>query len=260
MPLTQFNGIDFYYESNGVGEVVTFLHGAGGNHMSWWQQIPYFSQKYRCLTIDHRGFCWSTDPQGEGTARFADDLTALLDQLGIQRTALVAQSMGGRTASQFTLRHPERVSALVMCDTLGVLVWDELDAQRDKLREQRLAAAGEAGVLLRGYMAPAFIKTQPEMTFLYQQVQGLNPPRTGATQPATTPKHDLARLRVPACFVVGSEDPVVAPEIARQVVEAMPNATYLEFPACGHSVYWENAPEFNRALDAFLAIHLKTHR
>ncbi|MCZ6874118.1 MAG: alpha/beta hydrolase [bacterium] len=256
MPLTQLNGIDLYYESNGDGEAVTFLHGAGGNHMSWWQQVPYFSQKYRCITIDHRGFCWSTDPQGEGTARFADDLKALLDELGIQRTALVAQSMGGRTASRFTLRYPERVSALVMCDTLGILVWDELDKQREKLREQRLAAAGEASVLLRGFMAPSFIKSQPEMTFLYQQVQGLNPPRTGATEQATTPKDGLVGLRVPACFIVGSEDPVVAPEIVRQVVEAMPDATYLEFEACGHSVYWESAPEFNRALDTFLAQHL----
>lgn len=256
MPLTQFNGIDFYYESHGEGEAVTFLHGAGGNHMSWWHQVPHFSQTYRCITIDHRGFGRSTDPQGAGTARFADDLEALLNELGLARTALVAQSMGGRTASQFTLQHPERVSALVMCDTLGILPWDELAERQAKLREERLAAAGEAGVLLRGYMAPGFITSQPELTFLYEQVQGLNPPRAGAAPQAAARRDDVAGIRVPTCFIVGSEDPVVAPEIVREVVDVIPDAAFLEFGGCGHSVYWENAPEFNRALDAFLAQHL----
>jgi 3-oxoadipate enol-lactonase len=56
MPLTALNGITCYYESTGDGETVTFLHGAGGNHVSWWQQVPHFRHKYRCLTLDHRGF------------------------------------------------------------------------------------------------------------------------------------------------------------------------------------------------------------
>ena len=224
--------------------------------MSWWQQIPHFSQTYRCITIDHRGFGRSTDPQSEGAARFADDLKALLDELGIARTALVAQSMGGRTASQFAWQHPEQVSALVMCDTLGILAWEALNERREKLRQERLAAAGTAGELRRGYMAPGFIENQPEMTFLYEQVQGLNPPRQGSSPQVATHKDDLARLQVPSLFIVGTEDPVVAPEIVRQVVDALPDAECLEFGGCGHSVYWENAPSFNRALDTFLAKHL----
>jgi pimeloyl-ACP methyl ester carboxylesterase len=256
MPLLSVNGTDLYYESNGEGESVTFLHGAGGNHASWWQQIPSFRQTYRCLTLDHRGFGWSTDPQGQGAAGFADDLEALLDELSIERTALVAQSMGGRTASQFTLRHPERVSALVMCDTLGILAWEELSEQREKLRAERLAGAGESSALSRGYMAPGFIASQPEMTFLYQQVQSFNPPRAEMGPQLTTRREELARLSVPTLFIVGAEDPVLPTEIVRELAEAVPHAEVLEFASCGHSVYWENAPEFNRALEAFLAKHL----
>jgi 3-oxoadipate enol-lactonase len=256
MPLTSLNGMTLYYESTGTGETVTFLHGAGGNHMSWWQQVPYFSHTYRCLTLDHRGFGRSTDPQSEGATRFADDLKALLDELGIARTALVAQSMGGRTASQFLLQHPQRVSAVVMCDTLGILAWQDLNVRREQWRAQRLATAGESGLLSRGYMAPGFIKSQPEMTFLYQQVQSWNPPRGETSPPLTTSQDELANILVPMLFIVGSEDPVLPAEIVREVVDAIPGADFLEFGACGHSVYWENAPDFNRALDAFLAKHL----
>ena len=65
MALASVNGIELYYESTGEGPAVVFLHGAGGNHLSWWQQVPLFSERYRCITIDHRGFGQSTDPGSE---------------------------------------------------------------------------------------------------------------------------------------------------------------------------------------------------
>jgi 3-oxoadipate enol-lactonase len=256
MPTAVLNGIDLYYETTGdTGPTVVFLHGAGGNHLSWWQQVPTFSDHYRCIAIDHRGFGGSTDPSAEGTTRFADDLEALLAQLGDERVALVAQSMGGRTASEFALRHPERVWALVMCDTLGNFVWEELQPRRDQLREERLARAGEGGVILRGYMAPGFIARERERTFLYQQVQGLNPPRDASAPAPAATREQLAAFPVPTLFIVGDEDPVVAPEIVREVHALIPGAEYREFPGAGHSVYWEQPGEFNEALAAFLGRH-----
>lgn len=255
MPTAAINGIDLYYESTGDGPAVCFLHGAGGNHLSWWQQIPRFSDSYRCITIDHRGFGQSNDPGGEGTQRFADDLEALLAELDVDRVALVAQSMGGRTASEFALRHPERVWALVMCDTLGNFVWDELQPRREQLREERLAKAGEGGVILRGYMAPDFIRTERERTFLYQQVQGLNPPRDPSPPAVSATRDQLAALTIPTLFIVGDEDPVVAPEIVREVQSLIPGSEYQEFAGAGHSVYWEQPREFNETLSAFLARH-----
>ena len=74
MPKSAINGIDLYYETNGGGEsngdgetigaepAVVFAHGAGGNHLSWWQQVPAFSELYRCVTFDHRGFGQSLVP------------------------------------------------------------------------------------------------------------------------------------------------------------------------------------------------------
>lgn len=255
MPLAAVNDIQLYYESVGEGPAVVFLHGAGGNHISWWNQVPVFSDRYRVVTIDHRGFGQSTDPEQQGSTRFADDLEGLLDHLGIERAALVAQSMGGRTASEVALRSPSRVWALVMCDTLGSFVWEELEPRRQQLREERLAKAGEGGVILRGYMAPGFIKSEAARTYLYQVVQGLNPPRgeTVASTPAT--KEQLAALGVPTMFIVGDEDAVVAPEIVQAVQAVVPKAEYREFAGSGHSVYWEQPQAFNEALAPFLDRH-----
>ena len=75
MSSARINGIDLHYQSYGEGDAIVFAHGAGGNLLSWWQQIPFFSQRYRCVTFDHRGFGHSYDlPDGPGANAFVDDL------------------------------------------------------------------------------------------------------------------------------------------------------------------------------------------
>ena len=53
-----------YYEAEGAGPVLVFAHGLGGNHMSWWQQVPHFRDRYTCVTFSHRGFAPSSAPPG----------------------------------------------------------------------------------------------------------------------------------------------------------------------------------------------------
>ena len=55
---------ELYHEEHGEGPAVVFAHGAGGTHMSWWNQIPTFSQHYRCITYSQRGFGFSPDVAG----------------------------------------------------------------------------------------------------------------------------------------------------------------------------------------------------
>ena len=79
MPYAAINGIELYYESHGKGVPVVFAHGAGGNHLSWWQQIPVFARRFRCITFDHRAFGLSRDGNGEGQQgrrMFHEDLRA----------------------------------------------------------------------------------------------------------------------------------------------------------------------------------------
>src|SRR5512143_3513013 len=114
MPFVTAGAIQMYYEVHGpdpgTAPAVVFAHGAGGSHLSWWQQVPHFSRRYTCITFDHRGFGQSIEPEGgPGGAAFVEDLRALLDHLHIERASLVAQSMGGWTCLGFTLRYPRRV-------------------------------------------------------------------------------------------------------------------------------------------------------
>src|SRR5437016_7563426 len=116
-------GFRLYYEdTGGPGPALLFLHGAGGNHLSWWQQVPVLAEEYRCVTVDQRGFGQSPDVAGgPGPAALATDALALLDHLGIARAALIAQSMGGWAAVGAAVRAPEQFWAIVMANTVGTL-------------------------------------------------------------------------------------------------------------------------------------------
>src|SRR5438552_16087500 len=116
-------------DTGGTAPAIMFLHGAGGNHLSWWQQVPVFAEEYRCITVDQRGFGQSPDVSGgPGPAALGTDAIALLDHLGIARAAIVAQSMGGWAAVGAGVRAPERFWEVVMADEVGNLSNADLDA------------------------------------------------------------------------------------------------------------------------------------
>jgi 3-oxoadipate enol-lactonase len=252
MPSVQVNGIELFYEEQGEGPPLVFLHGAAGNHISWWQQVPHFRDRYRCISIDHRGFGRSLDVTGEGGSRFVDDLEALLMHLEVEEpVTLVAQSMGGRTAIGFAVRHPERTRAVVMADTWGFFDWPELQQRVAELREQT-AEAGQA--LEQRALGRAFQEAHPDRRFLYEQIAGLNPPRDLRRMVDGAPsREEVAALQVPFLFIVGSEDSLTPPEILKEVHGFIEGSEFREFPGNGHSVYFEDPEGFNAAVDDFLA-------
>lgn len=257
MPSAPINGIDLFYEDtdpSGAGglPVAVWLHGAAGNHLSWWQQIPAFRDEYRCIAIDHRGFGRSTDPTAEGAARYTDDLEGLLDHLGLDEVSLVAQSMGGRAALGFAVRHPERVRALVMADTWGFFDWPE---QRERAAALQPSTSTP---LVHRALADAFQQSQPALTFLYRQIEALNPPRGAAPAASTAgaPTLDQVRAcRVPTLCLVGAEDRVTPAPLIRALADEMPEANYVEVAGAGHSVYFEQPQHFNALVSDFLAEH-----
>ena len=254
MPSVSVNEIDLFYDEqnpNNLEDTVVFLHGAGGNHMSWWQQVPTFREQYRCISVDQRGFGRSLDPSGAGVTRFTDDLEALLDELEIDRVALVAQSMGGRSALGLAVRSPERVRALVMADTWGFFDWPELQVRAAELRE---AQSDASAPLTDRALGPYFQANNPAGTFLYRQIFDLNPPRAQQSLAAGAPtKAEVEGLEVPSMFLVGSEDAITPPEILRAVHEIVPGSKFVEVPSCGHSVYFEQPDTFNEIVGGFLA-------
>lgn len=258
MPVAAINGIDFYHESHGDGPALVFAHGAGGNHASWFQQVPFFSRSYRMITFDHRGFGQSVDTNGLGRGSFVDDLRALLDHLGVQKASLVAQSMGGVSAMGFAVQHPERVSALIMADTLGGVplpgAWGD--------RQREVAAATRDLAQIDRVVSKSLPVRDPVKANLYLQIASFNPdnatrltPSPGAVPPAPITIEQVAATAksVPMLFLVGSEDVLQPPEVVRAAAGMVPGSQFTLVPDSGHSVYFEQPDVFNFEVGRFLA-------
>ena len=258
MAFMMTDGFRLYYEdTGGDGPVVLFLHGAGGNHLSWWQQVPVFAEEFRCITVDQRGFGQSRDlDDGPGPAALATDALALLDHQGIARAAVVAQSMGGWAAVGAAVRAPERFWAVVLANTVGNLTNAEIGALR-----QRLAAASppRPPVLWHAALGETFRKEQPVRAFLYAQIAGLNAPLPADFREQlgrlTTPVERYAAARVPTLFLSSDEDGLIWPELSETVHRRVPGSRFVCVEAAGHSTYFERPDVFNREVGAFLKAH-----
>lgn len=248
MATAQVNGIALYYEVHGEGPAVVFAHGAGGNHLSWWQQVPVFSRQFRCITFDHRGFGQSPDvSDGPGSQAFVEDLRKLLDHLKVDRASLVAQSMGGRTCLGFTLAHPDRVQALVLADTTGGFS----DPHIAQLRAEGENLMAQEPSLPRTY-APSFQREHPRLAFLYEQIRALNPPRQETPGPGPTAEQ-VRGMPTPTLLIVGEHDLITPPALMEAFQRYIPHARLKQVSGSGHSVYFEKAEEFNRLVLEFFA-------
>jgi pimeloyl-ACP methyl ester carboxylesterase len=254
MAFASINEIDLYYETHGEGRALVFAHGAGGNHLSWWQQAPAFADRYRCVTFDHRAFGHSHEPHGgPGRRAFADDLRALLDHLDIESISLVAQSMGGRTAVGFSLRNPGRVRALVLAGTTAGAVSDEVRAAQD---EHRNGPHGQRSLSQRA-VSPRLKRERPELAHLYRLIGRLNPPRPRDFL-APVPGYRgssagaLAALGIPILFLVGADDTVTPPHVVRLAHQQVPGSQFDVIESAGHSAYFERAGAFNQRVARFL--------
>ncbi len=243
---------ELYYEVLGEGPPLVFAHGLGGNHASWFQQVPYFARFYQVVTFDHRGFGNSRHAEGgPDRSRFVEDLKDLLDHLGIAKAVLVAQSMGGGTCAAFTVRYPEWVTALVLADTLvGLRLPETLQPRIDAVRKATTNLPQLERVLSRG-----FRDQQPVLTHLYVQINNFNMSARekihGNIGEGVT-LQQLAETKTPILFWVGAEDVLFPPDIVAKVHNTIPGSQYLEIPGAGHSVYFESPKGFNERVLAFL--------
>ncbi|MCH6555840.1 MAG: alpha/beta hydrolase [Chloroflexi bacterium] len=269
MVTAEINGVNLYYQEQGKGPAVVFAHGAGGNHLSWWQQVPVLSRDYRCITFDHRGWGLSLDGQDVGPAAFVEDLHALLDHLGIEQATLVAQSMGGLTCLGFTIAYPQRVRALVMGNTFAGMRREVWLAADEELRTNARAIWDRRrrdGV--KRALAPGFARREKQRAFLYKQIRLLNeegPNRLQTEegvqrlralerdQEAAASREQLAAIKAPVLFIGGEHDEVMPPALMEVACRLIPGARMVVVPGAGHSVYFEDPETFNRLVLEFLA-------
>lgn len=263
MPFVTSHGTPIYYERHGSGPAVLFLHGAGSNAATWWQQLPQFGRQHTCLTLDLRHFGRSSSGplQDFSLPQFADDVLAVLDQEGIGRVAVVGQSLGGMVGLQLVLRDPQRIAAFAACDTtLAVDHPGVLEIIRNRQMTHKAVSIEERS------LGRWFLERHPDKAALYAQINHFNPsfhtisgPDWGRALMAmmeggrAIPMAALPTLQVPTLLLVGREDPIVPVPFLQEVQALVAGSELAVVDDAGHSTYFEQPAEFNRLVLDFLA-------
>jgi len=134
------DGCPLYAVSVGAGPAVFLLHGGGPDHRSLLPLAGLLADRYRVVLPDVRGYGRSVcvDPARHTWCRYADDVLALMDHLGLSRAAIGGTGLGGTIALRAAAAHPERIRAAL------VISLEDIEDDEAKLAEaemlQRFAA------------------------------------------------------------------------------------------------------------------------
>src|SRR5712691_2828714 len=173
MNRAEHGDVRVYYEVHGSGPGVAFVHGSGGHHAAWWQQVAALRDDYSVITLDLRGFGCTRWSEEDDARSFPGDIIAVLDAVaaagGPDRAVLVGQSIGAAAALRAALDRPDRAAAVILAHSLGGLNHPEISA----LVKADRAAAERVPVLDR-LLTPAFRAQHPDLAFLFQQMGTFN--------------------------------------------------------------------------------------
>ncbi|MDP4503607.1 alpha/beta fold hydrolase [Nonomuraea turcica] len=239
------DGTVLAYQRHGVGRPLVLLAGQANNH-HWWDGVRQdFHATHSTITLDYRGTGDSGKPDGPYSTRvFADDVIAVLDDLGIDRADVYGTSMGGRVAQWLAIRHPDRVGRLILgCTSPGGPHALERDAGvRRALAQPDLAAAREA--LLHLMYTPAWLAGHPG-PYTTLGDPGM-PPHARRGHLIASNEHDawdaLPQISAPTLILHGDQDRLTPPNNAPLLASRIPDSRTHLFPGARHAYFQECRP------------------
>lgn len=254
MPTVDVSGARLWYDEAGGGPAVLLLHGGLGDSGLWEPVVPMLAERYRTIRTDLRFYGRSTGPAGPWS--WHDDAIGVLDELDVDRAAVVGLSLGGKLALEIALAHPERVWAVAgVVPGLGGHSADAYSEEQDA-RYEAAAAAGDLEAAMEidfEVWAPlgaddrmrALWHETPEANGVPEWLEPLAPPGAPA-------KERLGELAAPALVVTVTHDPPGMREIGPVVEREAPDARHVELDS-DHYVTLREPDLVARALLDFLA-------
>jgi proline iminopeptidase len=260
--------VRLYYEEVGSGTPILFLHEFASDYRGWEPQMREFGKAHRCIAYSARGYAPSDVP-ADGAAysylHVMRDAVAMLDRLKIDAAHLVGLSMGGYTALQVALNHPQRVRSMVLAGTgSGSERWytQEFHSHSREIGDQ-FDRAGSAAVAKDYGMGPSrlpFMLKDPrgfaEFTARLAEHDAKGSALTSRGFQGARPSlydfaDDIRKLATPALVVVGDEDERCI-EPSQFLKETLPAAGLVVLPKSGHVVNLEEPDLFNALVVDFL--------
>jgi pimeloyl-ACP methyl ester carboxylesterase len=245
------------------GPPLLFIHGFNQSHLAWSRQLrSALGQWFRLVAFDLRGHGLSEKPAGVyGSSQlWADDVQAIIQELGLVRPVLVGWSYGGFVISDYVRAYGQgQLGGILFASAATKLGTAEGAALLSQEMLSLIPTFASEDMATGMATLQAFVRLcfqQPLAPEEFYTVLGYNaavPPHVrGGLAMRTLDNDDVLRsLRLPVLVSHGLNDRIILPESARQIAATVPGARTSFYAGIGHSPFWESAPRFNQELAAF---------
>lgn len=224
-----------HYAQAGTGEPLLLLHQTPRSWDEYRDVLPLVGRAYRAVAMDTIGFGNSYKPPDVGSVEmYASGVVALLDALGIDRTAIVGHHTGGVVAVEVAAAYPERVKALVLSGTPCVDPAERAKQIRPTIDEIPFATDGSHLQALWNKRAPYYPPDRPDLLqrFVIDALKVFERVEEGHRAVGAYPIRDkLPLLNLPALVVCGEQDwnalpaqELLARLLPRSTTRLVPNA------------------------------------
>ena len=226
---TEINGYAAHYLKSGSGPPVVLIHGGASDSRDWTSTMVSLGDRFSFYAPDLPGYGQSERRvQGFYLVEFVDFLTGFIDELKLDKPALVGHSLGGRFCLDAAIRDQERVGKLVLVDTTGL---------------GNMSLFGNALQLFFWGIRKVTRQPQPYPNFLLKEGEKFD----------RSYDKDLRRLKIPTLLVWKKYDPYLPASIARRAERLIPNVKLALVGGYGHAPHKKDIEAFNKILGEFLA-------
>jgi 3-oxoadipate enol-lactonase len=258
MRFVSVNDISLHVQQEGSSESVplVFINSLGCDLRIWDDAASRLRHDFLLVRFDKRGHGLSDAPSAPySMPQLAEDVGGLLDQLEIERAILIGVSVGGMVALQTALDFPERIRALVLCDTAAKIgtkaYWDD---RINTLHQHGMPFLADA--ILARWFTPEFIEHNPALYRGFYNLLTRMPLEGYIGTCAALRDADLrdrvGEIRVPALVLCGVEDVVITPETARGLADSLPDAKLRLIEGAAHLPSVEQPETVADAISEFL--------
>ena len=260
--IAEVNGININCKVTGSGEPLVLIHGHPFDHTMWYPQVVDFSDNYKVITPDLRGYGESSLP-ASGKTRFEDyatDVLGLLDILGVDRFHLSGLSMGGQIIMEIFRQAPSRIKSLIFADTFASLDTPEVKQSRydaaNRLEKEGMDAYADE--VIYKMIKPEHVKSMPEVAkHIIGMMKATSPIGAATALRARSERIDyladvFPQIKIPTLAIVGREDEFTPVDKAEEMKANLWDCELVVIEDSGHMPNLEHPDEFNKVVLDFL--------
>lgn len=260
MSYIMVNNISIYYEIQGEGQPLLFLHGLGSSTRDWQNQVNYFVNKYQVITLDLRGHGKSDKPKGHySVPLFSADVTQFIQSVINKPVHLVGHSLGGMIAFQIAVDHPELLKSMAIINSGPSVIFPSLVSRvRFLLRflSVRLFGMHQISNALGKILFPNPQQLLLRTQFIHNWLE--NDPRAYLNSLHAFHDWDVtAKLPTIKCptLIMGSDHDYTPIAYKEFYARLIPSAEIVVIPNSYHMANLDQPDTVNKTLDNFLTKH-----